>query len=107
MITTILVLFNLKENCSIDTYEHWAKTTDLQIVRKLKSIHRFDVFRCTGLLGNDETPPYEYGEILEINNMDRFNRDISTETMQKVAEQFQDFADNPLFILTENIETKH
>ena len=104
MAVTILVLFNLKKGRAVDAYEDWAKTTDLPIVRKLDSIDRFDVFRCSSILGSDAAAPYEYAEILEVNDMDVFNKNVSTETMQSVANQFQAFADDPIFILTENIE---
>ena len=100
----ILVLFNLKPKRSIADYENWAKTTDLPIVRNLQSVDRFDVFRCTGLLGLNEAAPYAYAEILEINDMEVFNQDVSTELMQSVANQFQTFADSPLFITTKAID---
>ena len=101
---TIIVLFNLQENRSIADYEKWALTTDLPIVRNLESIDRFDVFRCTGLLGGDDAAPYAYAEILDVNDMDIFNKEVSKDVMQSIANQFQTFADNPLFISTENIE---
>ena len=41
---TIIVLFNLKSDVSKEAYEDWAKTTDLKIVRGLKSIDSFEVF---------------------------------------------------------------
>lgn len=101
---TIIVLFNLKSGVSKSDYEAWAKGTDLKIVRQLKSIDRFDVFESLGLLGSDDKPPYEYVELLEVNDMDVFAKDTSTETMGAVAAEFQGLADNPLFILTKNIE---
>ena len=102
---TIIVLFNLKENREIADYEKWALATDLPIVRNLESIDRFDVFRCTGLLGGEEKAPYEYAESLDVNDMDIFNKEVSKDVMQSIANQFQAFADNPLFISTESIET--
>ena len=36
--------------------------------------------------------------------MDVFGKETSTDTMAAVAGQFQALADNPLFILTKNIE---
>ena len=63
------------------------------------AVRRFEVFKATGLFGGG-TPPYQYIEIVRVNNMDQFGKDVSTEQMQKVAGQFQAFADKPLFILT-------
>ncbi len=102
---TLIVLFNLKSGVSKTRYENWAKTTDLKIVRRLKSIDSFEVFESLGLLGSDTNPPYEYVEVLQVNDMAVFGKETSTETMKSVAEQFQGFADNPLFMLTKNIET--
>ena len=101
---TIIVLFNLKSGTSRSDYEAWAKETDLKTVRALKSIDRFDVFESMGLMGSDTKPPYEFIELLEVNDMEVFGAETGTDTMGKVAEQFQGFADNPLFIMTKNIE---
>ena len=102
--STIIVLFNLKSGVSKSDYEAWAKNTDLKIVRELQSIDRFDVFESLGLLGTDAKPPYEYVELLDVNDMDVFGEETGSETMAKVAGQFQELADNPLFMLTKNIE---
>jgi hypothetical protein len=56
------------------------------------------------MLGTDEAPPYQYIEILNINNFDTFGKEVSSETMGKVAQQFQSFADSPMFIVTEEIK---
>ncbi len=98
--TTIIVLFNLKPGVSVADYEAWARSTDLPIVRGLKSIAGFDVLRTTGLLGGGAAP-YAYVEIVRIADMGTFQTDVATETMQRVAGEFQTFADRPQFILTE------
>ena len=101
--TTITVLFNLKAGKDPAQYEAWAKSTDMPTVRSLKSVSAFEVVRSNSLLGSDDTPPYAYVEIIEVGDMDAFGGDISTETMQKVAGEFQEWADNPIFILGENL----
>jgi hypothetical protein len=99
----IIVLFNLQNGVDIAEYEQWAKTTDLPIVNGLESIEQFEVFKTTGLLGSDASAPYEYVELLTINDFDKFGAEVSTQTMQKVASEFQAFADSPLFITLEKI----
>lgn len=101
--TKIVVLFNLKSDADIADYENWAKTTDIPTAGGLPSVDQFDVLKSQGLLMSEDKPPYEYIEILTINDMEKFGADVSTETMQKVAAQFQEFADNPLFIMTEQL----
>ena len=103
MTTTIVVLFNLKPGVSPSDYEQWARTTDLPTVRKLDAVDQFSVLRTTGLLGSDAPAPYQYVELLVVKDMQQLGADVSSETMQKVAAEFQQLADNPQFILTESI----
>ena len=102
--TTIVVLFNLKSDVSLADYEAWAKTTDIPTAGNLPSVDVFEVLKAEGLLMSDEKPPYQYIEFLKINDMDQFGKDISTEVMQKVASEFQSFADNPQFILASQLQ---
>lgn len=99
----IVVLFNLKPGVDSDAYEQWAKSTDLPIVNALESIDKFEVFKTSGLLGSDEPAPYEYVELLAINDFDKFGENVSTDTMKNVAAEFQEFADSPLFVTLESI----
>jgi hypothetical protein len=100
----IVVLFNLKPGVDIAAYEAWARTTDLPVVNGLSSIAAFTVHAATGVLGSDARPPYAYVEIVDVADMDQFGKDVATAAMQKVAGEFQGFADNPVFILTRDLE---
>lgn len=99
--TRIVVLFNLKDAGSAADYEAWAKSTDLPTVNALESVDGFTVHRASGLLGTDAAPPYQYIEIIDVNDMSVFGEEVATETMRKVAAEFQAFADSPVFILTD------
>ena len=103
-VNTMIVLFNLKPGVSATDYEEWAKAHDMPTVRGLKSIDSFHTYRAVGVYGSDATPPYQYFEVLDLNDMDQFAADIATDTMGKIAAEFQELADNPLFIVTHNIE---
>ena len=100
----LVVLFNLKPGADRAAYEAWAQATDLPIVRDLPSVDSFNVQVVSGLFGSDAPAPYEYVEIIDINSLEQFGADVSTETMGKVAGEFQSFADNPVFMLTSNLE---
>ena len=102
--TNIIVLFNLKDGVEPAEYETWAKSTDLPIVRGLDSIETFSVYRAAGLLGSDDKPPYQYIEVISVGDMTRFGEEVASETMQKVASEFQERADGPLFLMTESID---
>jgi hypothetical protein len=97
----IVVLFNLKPDADPAAYENWAKTTDIPGVNALASVQDFQVYRTTGVLGTDAPAPYAYIEVIDITDMAAFGADAGSEAVQKVAAEFQQFADNPQFILTE------
>lgn len=99
----VIVLFNLRPDVNREAYESWAKNTDLPIVNNLESVNTFEVLKSQSLLGSESKPPFEYIEILDIKEMDRFSEEASTDMMGKVAAEFQTFADNPLFIVTASI----
>lgn len=102
--TRIVVLFNLKEGVDQAVYEDWARSTDLPTVRALPSVDGFTVHPTKGLLGSDAPPPHQYVEIIDVADMDRFGADIGSETMQRIAGEFQAFADNPVFMLTGSLD---
>ena len=99
--TTIVVLFNLKSSADINRYEAWARERDLPTVNGLASVEQFEVLRSAGLLMSDAAPPYAYIELIRVKDMEKFGAEVSSEAVQKVAAEFGEFADNPLFILTE------
>lgn len=99
----IIVLFNLKPGVSISDYETWARTRDIPGVNALSSVTSFTVHRATGLFGSDAASPYHYIEIIDITGMDPFVAEISTPEFQAMAAPFQDYADAPQFILTEDL----
>ncbi len=99
----IIVLFNLKPGVSVSDYEAWARTRDIPGVNALSSVSSFTVHKATGLFGSDAASPYQYVEIIDIAGMDPFVADISTPEFQAMAAPFQDYADAPQFILTEDL----
>ena len=99
----IICLFNLKSGVSIEDYENWAKSRDIPNVNALTSVNDFTVHKATGLFGSDAPVPYQYFEIIDIVGMDEFVADISTPEFQALAAPFQEYADNPAFVLTEDL----
>lgn len=100
----IICLFNLKPGVDVAEYEEWARTRDLPMVNGLASVTSFTVHRATGVFGEAAaTPHFQYIEIIDVTGMDAFVADISTEAFQQAAAPFQGFADQPQFILTEEV----
>jgi uncharacterized protein (TIGR02118 family) len=97
----VLVMFNLKEGVSAEEYEIWARDVDAPTVRGLPSVDSFTVLRAARMLMGDGTPPYAYTETIEVNDLDTFGTDVQTQEMQAVSAQFQQFADDPVFVLLE------
>ena len=100
----VLVLFNLHPETAPANYESWAKTTDLPLLRGLNSVRAADLYRTVGLLGTGESAPYDYVEILNIEDYREFGRDILGRELQRAADQFHRFTDNPIFIKLEPVE---
>jgi hypothetical protein len=98
----IVVLFNLKPGVAVADYEKFARETDLPIVNALPSINRFEALKATGTLGGAASP-YQYIEVIDVKDMGQFGKDVATEQMRKVAGAFRELADNPQFILAENL----
>jgi hypothetical protein len=100
---SILVLFNLKPDANIEAYEQWAKASDIPLVRGLGSVSGFEVLKSKMLLGSEAKPPYQYAEVIEVPDIDAFFKDVGTDAVQAGAKQFQAFADNPMFIVCDNL----
>ena len=100
---TLIVLFRLKPGADASAYESWARSTDLPVVRGLPSVEGFEGFRTTGLLGSAARPPDDYVEMIGIRDTAQFGVDVATETMRRVASEFRQFADSPVFMLTDRI----
>lgn len=100
--TTLIVLFNLKSTADAAAYEKWAVETDIATVRSLNNCDGFDLFRCDGTLAGDSAP-YDYVEMISISDLAGFRDEAQSETMRSVAGQFREFADDPVFMVTEQV----
>jgi hypothetical protein len=99
----IICLFNLKPGVDPADYEAWARGSDIPGVNALQSVKGFTVHRATGLFGSEAPSPYAYIEVIDIHGLDGFVADVTTPEFQAMAAPFQQFADNPQFILTEDL----
>ena len=98
----MIVLFNLKPEADPTAYERWARAEDMVRVRALSSVADFQIYQTTGLFGGGQAP-YQYIEVIDINSLDEFGAEVSTQTMAEIAAKFQTFADDPKFILTQSL----
>ncbi len=100
----LLVFFKLQDGADVAAYEAWAREVDIPTVRALDSVDGFTVHKCVEALG-EAAIPHDYMEIIDVNDVDRFYEEIGTEAMQAVAGQFQQYADNPVFVWTDPVDT--
>lgn len=100
---TIVVLFNLKPGASVSDYEAWAKSKDIPTVKSLDSVADFRVLKMGNLLGSETASPYQYCELIEVKDMDAFFADLGSEAVQAGAKVFNEFVENPLFIVANHI----
>lgn len=99
----IVCLFDLKPGIDPATYEAWARQGDIPAVNALGSVTSFTIHRATGVFGSDAASPYQYVEVIDVSGIDAFVADVTTPEFQALAAPFRDFADAPIFILTENL----
>lgn len=98
--STIIVLFKLRPGVDRAAYEQWARDTDLPAVRRLGSVDGFEILRAAGQLSGASSP-YDYCEIIRVNDLAAFGADVASEAIQRVAAEYLQYADAPVFIQTE------
>ena len=103
---TLIVLFNLKEGVTNADYEAFALSLDIPTVKGLKSVHDFKVFKSESIFGSDAKPPYQYVEVIHFDNVESLVGDMGAEPkMADIPAKFQELADNPIFIISDDIAT--
>lgn len=98
----VVVLFNLRDGVDPAAYEQWALNTDIPTVRNLSSVSSFRVFGAEGLLGGGSSP-YQYVEIIEVDDVNALAVDVQSDQMKQIAAAFAEFADDPTFIVTHEL----
>ena len=101
--TTLIVLFNLKPGVVPADYERFAKELDIPTVKALQSVDDFRVFRASGLFGADGPPPFQYVEMIAVNYLNGLIEEVGSPEVGKVVAAFRDFAENPIFILSDEL----
>jgi hypothetical protein len=98
---TLIVMVNLKEGVDSEEYERWAKENDAPAAKSLASVDDWRVHKAIGLLGSDAALPFDYVEVVQVNDLDQLGSDVASERMQRVTGELLTFAEPPLFVLTE------
>lgn len=99
----LIVLFNLRPGVSPDEYERWARETDVPTVTELRSVEAFRVLRLERLLFGDGRAPYAYCEVIDVTDLDLLGEEIASARVQEIAAEFQAFADEPVFVVAQQV----
>jgi len=92
-VPTMIVLVNLKEGVSPEDYERWILESYAPALKDLPSVADWRDYRVSGLLGSEDTPPYQYVVTLEVKDPEQFGRDIAREEMQRLFSELHDLAE--------------
>ncbi|BAZ11582.1 hypothetical protein NIES4071_34080 [Calothrix sp. NIES-4071] len=98
---TLIVLFNLKDEQSVEEYERWAKEKDTPAIKQLQSVEDKRVYRAMGLMGANTASPYQYIEVIDVNDLNQLSVDTNTDEIQQLIHYFQQITKDLTFIVTE------
>lgn len=99
--TTLIVLFNLKDGQSAEEYERWAKDKDTPAIKQLQSVEDKRVYRAMGLMGANAASPYQYVEVIKVNDLNQLSADTNTDEIQQLIQYFRQITKDLIFIVTE------
>lgn len=97
---TLIVMLKLKEGVDPEEYERWARENDAPTARSLPSIEEWSLYRAQGLVGSDGAPPFDYVEVVQVNDTDQMAKDMSGPEIGRMSGELARYADAQ-FVLTE------
>ena len=101
----LILLYNLKDGVTRDDFETWVREIDYPAMRGLERVQSFTTYRTKALLMGEGEPSVQYVEVFDVPDLDSFvESDMPGETVQSVMGAFMGFADNPEFIIAEDVK---
>jgi hypothetical protein len=95
---TLIVMLKLKEGVDRQRYETFARETDRPTALGLPSIDDWRLYRAQGLVGADGEPPFDYLEVVQVNDTAQMARDMAGPQIARLSEQLAGFADSKLVL---------
>lgn len=90
---TLIVMLRLKEGVSPEDYERWARENDAPTAKSLPSIEEWVLYRAEGLVGSDGTPPFDYVEVVQVNDTQKMAQDMAGEAIQRMSAELAQYAE--------------
>ncbi len=69
-------------------FETWVRESDYRAAADLKSLHSFAVHRAS----TDANAPHQYFEVISVTSPEEFERDMTTDTFQRLVAAFDTMA---------------
>ncbi|MFE5125929.1 hypothetical protein [Streptomyces sp. NPDC056669] len=103
--TTILYLFSLQPDVDADDYEKWAHSVDLPTLNALNSVRRYRILRAKQSDGKSvrKVAEWTYMEIIEVDSVQDFQREMEAPGLRQVAAKFDRFASTPTVLSFEDL----
>lgn len=103
-VTTLFVMYTLKEGVTPGQFEQWVRETDQPAMRSLARVQDFRTYRAERLLMGEGTPGVAYIEAFAIPDLEGFiAEDLGSETVQQVTAGFMGLAEAPQFIIVSEV----
>lgn len=103
-VTTLFVMYTLKEGVTPEQFEQWVRETDQPAMRSLARVQDFRTYRAERLLMGEGTPGVAYIEAFAIPDLEGFiAEDLGGETVQQVTAGFMGLAEAPQFIIVSEV----
>ncbi len=90
---TLIVMLKLKEGADRQRYEAFARDTDRPTAMALSSIRDWQLYRAQGLVGADGDTPFDYLEVVQVDDTDQMAQDMAGPQIAELSEQLAEFAE--------------
>ncbi len=104
MAQRIFVLHTLREGVSPEQYETWLRTENMPIARRLDGVRSVSITRVSRDLMGDGTPPYEYVETLEVDDMAAYLATLGDPELERQSQEFARYVDEVVAFYGPDVE---
>jgi hypothetical protein len=99
----IIGLITLKPETTAQGFEDWTRSDYLPGIRALVSVVDFELLRTSGQFGSDVAAPATYVAVLDIADIEEFERDLGGDAGTALTTEFRRLAGLADWIKTERI----
>lgn len=102
--TVLITGLKLKDGVSNEEYERFAREVDKPTCEaELPSMIEWHVHRAEPLPGSDETPAFDYVEVVRLTSAEQFAEDLESETVAKLGEGITGLVEDPVMVVSRRV----